>query len=210
MKYCIKCGAQLDDTAKFCNACGHQIDAPVHPHSPLPASEQAKLISQVVIGLIDDLIGLIFFLWGLFTYSEDTSGLFGYAIIFGVSLMIAGSISIYTAIYRANKIANESSNPDKNSSSATITLEDPPATGIIEQAVILEKISETTKDITIFHLILEDSVTKERFQCRIADPKLFSITVGDTGKATFSTGAYLANKFGEFLIDFQKSPAINQ
>lgn len=50
MKYCGKCGAQIEDNVKFCPACGAAAEAPVQEPAPVaeaaPAAESAPVQNQ--------------------------------------------------------------------------------------------------------------------------------------------------------------------
>ncbi len=47
MKICPKCGAQLDDSASFCNKCGAPLNAPAQAPAPAPAPAAAPIPTPV-------------------------------------------------------------------------------------------------------------------------------------------------------------------
>lgn len=62
MKYCSKCGTQLDAGATVCSCCGaaQYIGMPVNNHSPSDANE--KVGGWGVLGFFIPLVGLILYL----------------------------------------------------------------------------------------------------------------------------------------------------
>ena len=59
MKFCSKCGAQLDDEAVFCPTCGAKTDEPAQTFQPAPASAPAKSSNTATIRLIAKIFMLL-------------------------------------------------------------------------------------------------------------------------------------------------------
>lgn len=67
MAYCTKCGANVPDTARFCQVCGQpQAGAPAAGASPAPAAQPQSGLSEKTAALLSYvlgwLMGLIFFI----------------------------------------------------------------------------------------------------------------------------------------------------
>ena len=67
MKYCTHCGAQIDDEAKFCSACGKSTSAgefgnvAVHQEAPKTHSSNAKTLGKVAFAFMIVTIAILGF-----------------------------------------------------------------------------------------------------------------------------------------------------
>jgi len=94
MKYCEKCGAQLDDSATFCSFCGNFVSKNVQEANPQVNYEQSNVqqpqangtkymvetnegkalgICSIVFAFISPFVGVILGIIGLCTYKTNAS-----------------------------------------------------------------------------------------------------------------------------------------
>lgn len=116
--YCIKCGAQIEDTAIACPRCGVptknykkpsvaqttvNVSARGRRETPPPAASEAW---KFVLGLIVLSLGAYGFLQGWSTWSVGTLGLSIVAIL-GGAMLIAWGIVCAKTVSRAQKSADD-------------------------------------------------------------------------------------------------------
>lgn len=95
MKYCTKCGAELDDNAAFCSKCGHPCDPKVEAE---PAPQQ-EVVEKKGIRKRDDSLMTV-----AFVFCVISTVLTGFAII-PLCWMIPLTVALYNRIHRKEPIS---------------------------------------------------------------------------------------------------------
>lgn len=118
MKYCEKCGAQLDDSATFCSFCGNFVSKDVQNANPQVNPEQERIqqpqssggqyvvekegkalgVCSIVFAFISSFVGVILGIIGLCTYkTNDSKRLARIGLILSI-VMVVLEIIVYITI----------------------------------------------------------------------------------------------------------------
>jgi len=75
MKYCSKCGKELNDETEYCPYCGaEQYAAVSRPSEETAQNESSTLgVLSIVFGALGGLLGLVLSIIGLSTYKNETN-----------------------------------------------------------------------------------------------------------------------------------------
>ena len=83
MRYCSRCGAQINDNSKFCPNCGAETEYSLRQKNTVPTNSNAKVfgILSLIFGAMGGILGLIF---GIICIKKDRTGRYKVMGILGI------------------------------------------------------------------------------------------------------------------------------